>query len=99
MSRDSGAGAYSQGTARSGLCSPRDWSVSRVIRPSIDREVVGSLVGTGALLVDLHEDVVEQRRCADPKQVGRHPVWPQRLVEQHQILDGLLRLADSSGNL
>src|SRR6185295_5237013 len=47
--------------------------------PLVDREVVGRLVGAGALLADLHEHVVEQRRRAEPEEVGRHPVAPKRL--------------------
>src|SRR5256885_67978 len=67
--------------------------------PSVDREVVGTLVHAGAFLLDLHEDVVQQRGGADAEELGRHPFGPQRLVEQDQVVDGLLRLPNPPGGL
>src|SRR6266446_6939313 len=83
MSRDSGAGAYvhSFGTgARSCLRSS-----------SVNGEVVRALVATGLFLPELHEDVVQERRRADPVAIGREPVRAERLVHEHEMLDRGLR--------
>src|SRR3954447_16130382 len=83
MSRDSGAGAY----------------VQSVGTMSVKSEVVLALVDAGLLLADLHENVIEERRRAEPVEVGRQPVRPERLVHEHEMLDRLLRLSDPAGRL
>src|SRR6266550_7173481 len=91
MSRDSGAGAYVQslGTgARSRFCSM-----------SVKGEVVGALVHPGLLLSQLHEDVVQERGCADAVAVWRQPVGAERLVHEDEMLDRLLRLAHPARGL
>src|SRR5438094_10152024 len=91
MSRDSGAGAYVQsfGTgARSCLRSS-----------SVKCEVVRALVAPGLLLSELHEDVVQERRGADPVAVRCEPVWSQRLVHEHEMLNRVLRDPDAAGGL
>src|SRR5919201_2853669 len=99
MSRDSGAGAYSHdlrvSTPPRSACS--SWSVTA--RSSIDGEVVSALVGAGSLLADLHQRVVQQRGRPDPEQVGCHPLVPESLVQQDQVVDGLFRLTDAPGHL
>src|SRR6476469_8001031 len=57
-----------------------------IVPLSIQGEVVAALVCAGALLAQLHQDVVEQRRRAEPVQVGRQPVRPEGLVHEHQVL-------------
>src|SRR6266571_2442459 len=97
MSLDSGAGAYSQAVARWGRRSlPGSMSFPMA---SVDREVVRPLVRAGPLLVDLHQHIVQQRRRADSEQIRRHPLPAERLVQEHQVLDGLLRLADAARHL
>src|SRR5687768_3536130 len=66
---------------------------------SVDRVVVGALVTARPFLVYLHQHVVQERRGADPEQVRRHPVGPERLVQQHEVLDRLLALPDAAGDL
>src|SRR5919106_4206255 len=94
MSRASGAGAYVQSDGTGA----RSWRRS-TSPTSIHREVVGRLVRAGLLLADLHEHVVQERGGAEAEQVWRHPVEPQRLVQQHEVLDGLLRGADPTRGL
>src|ERR671937_1021477 len=84
MSRASGADAYAQsfGTgARSCLRSS-----------SVKGEVVAALIRAGALLAQLHQHVVEQRRRTDAVEVGGQPVHAERLVQLDEVLDSLLRL-------
>src|SRR6059036_3987542 len=97
MSRDSGAVAYSHEGPAVGRVSAR--GSIRSVMTSVDREVVRTLIPAGALLVDLHEHVVQERGGADPKELGRHPVRTERLVQQHEVLDGLLRLPHPTGGL
>src|SRR6266498_4707088 len=98
-SRDSGAGAYSQAGTLSGVRSSRR-SISDTFSPwSVDSGVIGALVGAGPLLLDLHQHIVQERGRSDPEQVLGHPVGTQCLVQQDQVLDGLLGLADSTGHL
>src|SRR5581483_8816384 len=66
---------------------------------SVDGEVVGALVGAGLLLAELHEDVVEERRRAEPVQLRAQPLLAERLVDEHEVLHRLLRLADPAGRL
>src|SRR6266498_408658 len=99
ISRDSGAGAYSQGEAFSGLRSPCR-SISDTFSPwLVDSEVVGTLVGARPLLLDLHQHIVEECGSSDPEQIWGHPVGAQCLVRQDQVLDGLLGPANSTGHL
>src|SRR5439155_26689486 len=103
MSRLSGAGAYSHaGTAGSeGAAREVLWMsvIGALPSPSVDGEVVRALVGAGSFLVDLHEHVVEERGGSQAEPIRRHPVGAQRLVQQDQVLDGLLRLPDPAGHL
>src|SRR3954451_24358607 len=82
MSVLSGAGAYVQplGTGER----------SRRFSTSVIREVVLRLVGARLLLAQLHEDVVDEARGADPVQGGREPVGPERLVHLDEVLDRVL---------
>src|SRR5437588_10529450 len=91
MSRASGADAYVhwEGTgARSFFRSS-----------SVKGEVVRALVRARLLLPQLHENVVEQRRRAEPVEVRRQPVRSECLVELDEVLDGLLRLTDAACRL
>src|SRR6266516_526032 len=91
MSRDSGTGAYVQslGTgARSCLRSR-----------SVNGEVIRALVHARLLLPELHQAVVQERRRADAIAVGCQPVGAERLMDEHQVLDRLLRGAHSAGGL
>src|SRR3954447_3832299 len=88
---DSGAGAYVQSFG-TGARSCLRWI-------SVKGEVVGSLVRAGLLLAELHEDVVQERRRAEPVEVGCEPVGAERLVHEHEVLDRLLRLADAACGL
>src|SRR5262245_62121420 len=54
---------------------------------SVDREIVRPRVAAGALLVDLHQDVVQERRGADPEPIRRHPLGAEGLVQQDEVLD------------
>src|SRR5271154_3465261 len=45
---------------------------------SVEGEVVGALVRAGALDPKLHEDVVEERRRAEPVQLRRQPLRTER---------------------
>src|SRR5579862_6187259 len=67
--------------------------------PSVEGEVVAALVGAGPLLAQLHQDVVEERRRAEPVQLRRQPLRPEGLVHQHEVLDRLLRLTDPARRL
>src|SRR6185437_5089252 len=91
MSRDSGAGAYVQ-SAGTGAAPPRFSS-------SVIGEVVLRLVDARLLLAQLHQDVVDERRGADPVELRRQPVGAERLVHLHEILDPVLRRADAAGRL
>src|SRR5512132_3750931 len=88
MSRDSGAGAYSNadGTGER----------SCFLSISVKREVVRALVAPGLLLPDLEEQVVQKRGGAEAEEIGRQPLGPQRLVHDHQVLDCLLCLTDAA---
>src|SRR5947209_20227983 len=48
---------------------------------SVESEVIAALVGAGPLEAELHEDVVEERRGAEPVEVGSEPVGAERLVD------------------
>src|SRR5690242_568949 len=87
--RGSGAGAYVKAACA--------W-VS-VMSPSVDRHVVGTGVVAGALLLPLQQEVVEEARGTEAEPVGGEPVGAGRLVDQHQMLDGVLRGPDPSGRL
>src|SRR3954447_22138561 len=95
MARASGAGAYSHSVS-AGRCVV--WRSSSAI-PSVHREVVGALVLARALLADLHEHVVQERRGAEAEEVGRQPFGAERLVHEDEVLDGLLGGADAAGRL
>src|SRR3954453_14440311 len=91
MSVDSGGGAYVQSRGTGEL----SWRLSR----SVIREVVLRLVDAGLLLAQLHQDVVDEARGADPVEVWRQPVGPERLVHLHQVLDRVLRCSDAARRL
>src|ERR1700716_3833004 len=88
---DSGAGAYSN------VCLARSVAWRFAMAMSVDGEVVARLVHARALFLDLHQYVVEQSRCAQAKSIWRHPVGAQRLVEDYDVCDCLLRGADPAG--
>src|SRR6266536_6331299 len=91
MSRASGAAAYVQSFGT---------GVRFCLRStSVNGEVVRALVRPRPLLAQLHQHVIEQGRGAQPVEVGREPVRAQRLVQLDEVLDGLLRLADSACRL
>src|SRR5262245_66178597 len=89
----SGAGAYSKGagTARSVRLA--------IAIDLILGEVVLGLVGAGALLVDLHQHVVEKAGGAEPEALRRHPRLPERLPEHDQVRDRLLGRAHPARRL
>src|SRR4051794_23093536 len=82
ISCDSGAGAYSKPTV--GTSS------------SVTGEVLRVLIAAGLLLADLHQHVVQERRGAEAEAIGRQPIRAERLVHDHEVLDGLLRGADAA---
>src|SRR3990172_13157082 len=87
--RRAGAGVASwAGDAQAWVPVPRD------PKPSVDREVVRALVAAGALLLDLHEDVVQEAGRPEPEPIRRHPARTQRLVQDDEVLDGLLGRPD-----
>src|SRR6266571_546574 len=90
-SRASGADAYvhSFGTG----------ARSRLRSSSVKCEVVRALVRAGAFLAQLHQQVVEERRGADAVEIGSQPVHAERLVQLDEVLDRLLRLANSTCGL
>src|SRR6059058_1269827 len=91
MSRASGAGAYVQSFGT---------GVRFCLRSSsVKGEVVRVLIRAGAFLAQLHQDVVEKRRGAETVEIRREPVGAERLVQLDEVLDGLLRLADSTRRL
>src|SRR5688500_18712676 len=83
MDRDSGAGAYSK----------------RLMVRSVHRDVVGAGVVAGAQLLPLQEQVVEQAGGAEAEPVGGEPVGADGLVDQHEVLDRVLRRPDAAGGL
>src|SRR4051794_6871204 len=85
IDRDSGAGAYSK--------------TLLVMRKSVHRHVVGAGVVAGAQLLPLQQEVVEQAGGAEAEQVGGEPVGPGGLVDQHQVLHGVLCRPDAAGGL
>src|SRR5919201_6790706 len=91
MSSASGADAYVQ--------SDGTGARSRFRSSSVNGEVVRALVRARLLLPQLHQDVVQQRRGAEAVEVGRKPVRAERLVQLHEVLHRLLRLADAAGRL
>src|SRR5919106_6294480 len=116
MSRDSGAGAYSNadGTgarslrfSTSAMPTYRTPGCHRSLarRPPksglslIDREVVRALVAAGLLFPDLHQHVVQKRRRTEPEQVRREPLGAERLVQEDEVLNGLLGVTDAAGRL
>src|SRR5258708_1413772 len=90
---DSGAGAYSK------VCFANSAGARFAIAMSVDREIVAGLVGARALLLDLHQHVVEQRGRAEPEPFGGHPLGPERLVQHDKGRDGMLGRADAAGGL
>src|SRR5712692_4034387 len=89
-SMDSGAGAYSN------VCLANSAGARFAIAISVDREVVAGLVSARALLLDLHQHVVEQSRRAEPEPFGSHPLGTERLIQHDQVGDGLLGRADAA---
>src|SRR3954452_4037801 len=83
MERDSGAGAYSKTLV---IC-------------LVHADVVGAGVVAGAELLALQEQVVEQARGAEAEPVGGEPVGAGGLVDQHEVLDRILRRPDAAGGL
>src|SRR5580765_6883609 len=66
---------------------------------SVQGEVVAALVRAGAFLAELHEDVVEERGGAEPVELRRQPRRPKRLVDEDEVLNRLLRLANPARGL
>src|SRR3954451_6289867 len=83
IDRDSGAGAYSKTLV---IC-------------LIHADVVGAGVVAGAELLPLKEQVVEQAGGAEAEPVGGQPVGAGGLVDQYEVLDGVLRRPDAAGGL
>src|SRR4051795_3795990 len=83
MERDSGAGAYSKTLV---IC-------------LVHADVVGAGVVAGAELLALQEQVVEQAGGAEAEPVGGEPVGAHGLVDEHQVLHGVLRRPDATGRL
>src|SRR5687767_139252 len=91
IERDSGAGAY-----WNGLLLGVGWVWVLI---SVHRHVVGAAVVAGAELLPLQQEVVEQAGGAEAEPVGVEPVWADGLVDQHQVLDRVLRRPDAAGGL
>src|SRR3954451_9063177 len=91
MSRDSGAGAYVQSAGTGDALCFRS--------SSVNGEVIRALIRARLLLAQLHEDVVEERRRADPVEGGRQPVGTDRLGDEHEMLDRLLRRPNTARRL
>src|SRR5438128_8367754 len=70
-----------------------------VLHSSIECEVIARLVCPSSFLPNLHQDVVEQRRRADAKQIRRHPLRPHRFVQEHEVRERELRVGDAAGRL
>src|ERR1700754_2876691 len=85
MARDSGAGAYSNFVMGAAA--------------SVEREVVGACVAAGGDLLPLDEQVVQEAGGAEPEPVGVEPVVAHGLVDQDQVLDGVLAGPDAAGGL
>src|SRR4051812_21559240 len=86
----SGAGEYCQSSAVRGVV---------VAIQLLLREVLGTLVAPGLAVLVLHQEVVEQRRGADPEAIGRQPLVTERLVDEHELVDRLLAGAHATGRL
>src|ERR671935_38647 len=95
MSRASGAGAYSHAVGIAAGSGRR--ASSRL--SLVNGEVVRVLVSAGPLLADLHEHIVQERRRADPVTIRREPRDAEGLVDLHEVLHRLLRLADPARDL
>src|SRR5205085_10860091 len=91
----SGAGAYSKTCLASSVLRRLVIAIAR----SVDREVIARLVSACALLLDLHQHIVEQRRGAEAESLGRHPVRTEGLIQHHEVGDRLLRGADPTRRL
>src|SRR5215203_2046331 len=89
MARDSGAGAYSNFLVSTG-------SLSALL---VEGEVVGAAVAAGRDLGALHQQVVEQAGGPQAEPVGVQPVVADRLVDQHEVLDGVLGGPDPARGL
>src|SRR5713101_2667824 len=106
---DSGAGAYSNvcfasSVAPLPLGGGLGWGAGVAkglfaIAMSVDREVIAGLVSASALFLDLHQHVVEQGGRTEPKPLGRHPLRSERLVQDDQVRDRLLRRANAARRL
>src|SRR5260370_5283155 len=90
---DSGAGAYSK------VCLASSVVPLFAIAMSVDREVIAGLISARALFLDLHEHVVEQGGRTEPEARGRHPLCSERLVQDDQVRDRLLRGSNASSRL
>src|SRR6185369_5165459 len=66
---------------------------------SVQGDVVGSGVHAGGQLHALHEQVVEQSRGAEAEPSGIQPVLAGRLVDGHEIAQGVLAGPDAAGRL
>src|SRR5918999_6589739 len=91
MSRDSGAGAYSNADGTGAR--------SRFFSRSVNGEVIRALVAARLLFPDLHQHVVQERRRTEAEQVRSEPLRPERLVQEDEVLDGLLGVANAAGRL
>ena len=85
IDRDSGAGAYS--------------NCMEGLPLLVEGEVVRTGVAAGGHLLPLHEQVVEQAGGTDPEPVGIQPVGPGRLVDEDEMLDGVLGGTDAARRL
>src|ERR1700722_13688449 len=65
----------------------------------VQGEVVGAGVPAGGHLGPLHQQAGEQAGGTEPEPVGGQPVIAGRLVDQHQVEDGVLGRADPAGRL
>src|SRR3954452_24884243 len=66
---------------------------------SVHAHVVGAGVVAGAELLALQEQVVEQTGGAEAEPVRVQPVRAHGLVDEHQVLDGVLLRPDAAGGL
>src|SRR5215470_11419847 len=95
ISRDSGAGAYSQPVPGFVVLTLPTMRWPPLV--SVEGEIVRAGVGAGELLAALHEQIVEQAGGADAEKLRRQPLRPGDLTDQDQIADGVLGGPDAAG--
>src|SRR5438132_5164888 len=70
-----------------------------VLHSSVESKIIATLICPGSFLPNLHQDVIEQRRRANAKEIRRHPFRPHRLVQEHEIRERQLRVGNTARRL